>query len=277
MFLMGKIAHASGVALPEIMFWRQAIALPILLGYLGATDGLSRLKTKRIRSHAARAGIGTMSMFTNFAAATLLPLAEATTLNFAAPLFAVIIASLVMRDHVGPWRWMAVAFGFSGVLVITQPGHSHIPMLGITAGVVSAFLNAIISFQNRDLGRTEEAVSSVFYFALFGTTVMTLFMPVYMTPHDKWQWLLLIMIGVTGTFGQLFLTAALRLGQVTSVIIMDYSQIIWATLYGWLIWDMLPASSTWIGAPLIAISGFVIAWREHVLSRNYAVSPAANE
>ncbi len=277
MFMMGKLANNSGVALPEIMFWRQLIALPILLGYLGATGGLSRLKTKRIGSHAARAGMGMTGMFSNFAAVMLLPLAEATTLNFAAPLFAVIIASLVLRHHVGPWRWMAVAFGFGGILLITQPGHAHIPMLGAIAGLVSAFLNATISFQIRDLGRTEEPVSVVFYFALFGTALMTLFMPFFMTPHDKWQWFLLIMVGATGTIGQLFMTAALRLGQVTSVIVMDYSQIIWATLFGWLIWDMLPASSTWIGMPLVIAAGLVIAWREHVLARSYAVTPAENE
>ncbi|MEP7221029.1 MAG: DMT family transporter [Novosphingobium sp.] len=277
MFMVGKVANAAGVSLPEMMFWRQAVALPMLLGYLAAIGGLSRLRTKRIGSHAARAGVGMTGMFSNFAAAILLPLAEATTLNFAAPLFAVIIAALVLRDRVGPWRWMSVALGFGGILVITQPGHAHIPALGAAAGLVSAFLNATISFQIRDLSRTEEPVSVVFYFALFGTILMSVFMPFYMVSHDRWQLFLLVMVGVTGTLGQLFMTASLRLGQVTSVIIMDYSQIIWATLFGWLIWNTLPASSTWIGMPLVVAAGLVIAWREHKLARNYSVTPAENE
>ncbi len=277
MFMMGKVANSSGVALPEVMFWRQAVALPILLGYLGATGGLSRLKTRHMGKHAARAGMGMTGMFCNFAAVILLPLAESTTLNFAAPLFAVIIASLVLRDQVGPWRWTAVAFGFAGILVITQPGHAHIPLLGAIAGLVSALLNATISFQIRDLSRTEEPVTVVFYFALFGTALMALILPLFMTAHTQWQWFLLIMVGVTGTLGQLFMTAALRLGQVASVIVMDYSQIIWATLYGWLIWHYLPSSNTWIGMPLVIAAGLVIAWREHVLAKRYAVTPAENE
>jgi drug/metabolite transporter (DMT)-like permease len=277
MFMLGKLAHESGVALPEIMFWRQAVTLPILGTYLLSVGGMHRLKTQRIGSHAKRAAMGMTGMLCNFAAVSLLPLAESTTLNFTAPLFAVIIAALVLRDHVGPWRWTAVAFGFAGVLVITQPGHAHIPALGAAAGLVSALFNAVISFQIRDLGRTEEPVRVVFYFALFGTALMTLFLPFYGTPHDAHQWFLLLAVGVTGTIGQLFMTAALRLGPVASVIVMDYSQIIWATLYGLLIWNILPGTSTWIGMPLVVTAGLVIAWREHVLARNYAVTPAENE
>ena len=68
------------------------------------------------------------------------------------------------------------------------------------------------------------------------------------------------------------LTAALRYGQVASVVVMDYSSLVWATLYGWLLWDHLPPTSTWLGAPLIIAAGAIIAWREHLHAK--AVSPA---
>ena len=277
MFMLGKLAHEDGVALPEIMFWRQFIALPILLGYLLTRRGLATLKTSRIRSHSLRGMVGMTGMFSNFAAVILLPLAESTTLNFTAPLFAVIIAALVLHDKVGRWRWTAVAFGFAGVMVITQPGHAHLPLLGAIAGLVSALLNATISFQIRDLGRTEQPVTIVFYFALFGTLLTAPLLPFFFTPHSAQVWFLLGSVGVMGTIGQLFMTVALRLGPVASVIIMDYSQIIWATLYGWLIWQNLPSQSTWLGMPLIIAAGLVIAWREHHLARNYRVTPAENE
>ena len=219
MFMFGKRAAETGVALPEVMFWRQVVTLPMLLGYLAINSGfgnggLSRLRTGRIRSHALRAGSGSAGMFCNLLSVTLLPLAESTTFNFAAPLFAVIITALILREHVGLWRWTAVVFGFAGVLVITQPGHLPIPALGAAAGLISALFNASISFQIRDLGRTEEPISVVFYFALFGTLLMTLFMPFYYTPHTLGQWGLLLGVGVAGTIGQLFMTAALRLGSV---------------------------------------------------------------
>lgn len=267
MFMLGKLAVEDGVAVPEVMFWRQFVTLPVLGGWLLATRQLSHLRTERIGSHARRAASGMTGMLCNFSAVSLLPLAESTTLNFAAPLFAVIIAATLLREHVGPWRWTAVACGFAGVLVITHPGSSDLPLLGATAGILSALFNAAISFQIRDLGRTEPPVRVVFYFALFGSLLMALFLPFFATRHDSYQWMLLLGVGLSGTIGQLLMTTALRLGPVASVIVMDYTQIIWATLFGWLIWNILPGTSTWIGMPLVVAAGLVIAWREHKLSR----------
>ena len=91
-------------------------------------------------------------------------------------------------------------------------------------------------------------------------------MPWFMTPHDLREWGLLLAIGLIGVMGQICLTASLRFAPVSTVVGMDYSSLIWATLFGWLIWDHLPPSSTWIGAPVIVASGLYIAWREHRLS-----------
>lgn len=267
MFMLGKLASEARIALPEIMFWRQAVSLPILLGYLVATAGLHRLRTQRLGSHVLRGAVGMTGMFCNFAAVALLPLAESTTLGFAAPLFAVVLTGMVVGERVGPWRWTAVLFGFAGVLVIAQPGQSPIPMLGAAAGLASAMFNAVISFQIRDLGRTEEPIRVVFYFSLFGTLAMGVLLPFFITPHTPYQWMLLLAMGVVGTIGQLLMTTALRLGAVASVIVMDYTALIWATVYGWLVWDHLPPTSTWLGAPLIITAGLVIAWREHRLSK----------
>lgn len=271
MFMLGKVAGEAGVSLPETMFWRQAVALPLLLGYLAIVGGLQRLRTQRLGAHGLRAAIGTAGMACNFGAVILLPLAESTTLGFTAPLFAVLITGWLLREHVGPWRWAAVVSGFAGVLVIAQPGQSHMPLLGAAIGLVSALFNAVISFLIRNLGRTEEPVSVVFYFALFGTLAMAPIMPFIMGPHTSQQWLILLGVGLTGTVGQLFMTAALRYGTVASVIVMDYTAIVWATLYGWLIWDKLPPATTWLGAPLIVAAGLLIAWREHRLMRQARV------
>jgi drug/metabolite transporter (DMT)-like permease len=262
-----KYAGESGIALPEIMFWRQAVSVPLLFGWLAATGGLSRLRTKRLGSHARRAAVGMTNMVFNFGAAILLPLAESTTLGFTTPLFAVVLAALVMREHIGPWRWLAVALGFAGVLVIARPGGEPVPALGLAAGLAAAFLIAVINFQIRDLGRTEEPISIVFYFALFGAPMAAVALPFYMTAHGARQWLMLVAIGTLGTFAQLLLSASLRHGAVSRIVVMDYTALIWATLWGWLVWDRLPPAATWLGAPLIVAAGLTIAWREHRLSR----------
>ena len=272
MFMAAKLAAQSGVRLPEIMFWRQAACVPMLLGWLAATGGLGRLRTRRLGAHIARAGIGTTGMALNFAGAILLALPEFTTLNFTAPLFAVIIAALVLGERVGVWRWGAVACGFAGVVVIAGPGRLDLPVLGAAAGLGSALFNAITSFQIRDLTRSEQPVCVVFYFALFGSLLTAGLLPFYSGAHSVAQWALLIGMGMIGGIGQLFMTAALRLGTVASVIVMDYSAIIWAVLYGRLIWGQMPSATLWAGAPLIVTAGLVIAAREHRLARARAAN-----
>jgi drug/metabolite transporter (DMT)-like permease len=262
-----KLASRHGIHLLEIMFWRQLISVPLILGWLAATRTLGTLKTRRPGTHFLRALYGTVGMLFNFGAVILLPLAEATTMAFTAPIWAVILATLLLKEKVGVWRWSAVALGFAGVLLIAQPGSGDIPLYGALVALSGAFMVALISIQIADLNRTDKPVSIVFYFALFSVPMTALALPFVMTAHDTAGWLLLLAIGIFGVIGQLLLTAALRFGAVASVIVMDYSQLFWATLYGWLFFASLPPPSTWLGAPLIIAAGLVIAWREHRLSR----------
>ena len=260
------------MSFPELLFWRQVPSVILIGGWLALRGQLHRLKTQRLPIHFRRAMTGMTGMFFTFGAPLLLPLAEATTLGFTTPIFAVILSGLVLKEHVGPVRWLAVALGFAGVLVIAQPGSSHIPPLGAAVGLMAGLMVAIISIQVRDLGRTEESLSIVFWFAALSSPVLALGLPFYMTHHTPLQWGLLLLGGVLGCVGQILLTAALRFGQVASVVVMDYSSLVWATLYGWLLWDHLPPASTWLGAPLIIAAGLVIVWREHLHAK--ALSPA---
>lgn len=268
-----KVTTQSGVAFAEVLFWRQVPTVFLLLGWLMLRGEVARLRTTRLPVHARRAMLGLVGMFFTFGAPLLLPLAEATTFGFTTPVFAVILSVLLLKESVGPVRWLAVALGFAGVLVIVQPGHAHIPPLGAAVGLGAGFMVALISIQIRDLGRTEEALSIVFWFAALSAPVLALALPFVATAHSPWQWFLLLGGGVLGCMGQLLLTAALRYGQVASVVVMDYSALAWATLYGWLIWGELPPVATWLGAPLIIAAGAVIAWREHL--HHKSLSPAA--
>lgn len=268
-----KLASNRGVHLVEIMFWRQLTSLPLLLGWLIAVGGLSRLKTKRPITHGVRALYGIVGMVLNFGAVILLPLAEATVLNFTTPMWAVILSAMILHEKIGLWRWSAVALGFAGILLIAQPSGDHLPLFGALVGLGAAFMVALIAIQIRDLNRTEEPITIVFWFAAISSIVMFPLMFLYGQNHGTTEWLLLLGIGLSGTWGQLLVTAALRYGAVASVVVMDYSSLVWATLYGWLWWDVLPPAITWAGAPLIVAAGLIIAWREH--KRKSAVDAAS--
>ena len=267
LMMLVKYTADTGVRLPEILFWRQVPSIIMIFGWLALRGQLPRLRTRRLGSHARRAMLGLTGMFFTFGAPLLLPLAVSTTLGFTTPVFAVILSALLLRERVGPVRWLAVALGFAGVVIIAQPGHALIPPFGAAVGLGAGLMVALISIQVRDLGRTDEPLSIVFWFALLSSPLLLAALPFTYSPHTAWQWFLLLSGGVLGCIGQLLLTASLRYGQVASVIVMDYSALVWATLYGWLVWSELPPAATWWGAPVIIAAGGVIAWRENQLYR----------
>ena len=271
--MLVKYTAGTGVRFPEILFWRQVPTVFLIGGWLAARGELSRLKSKRLPVHARRAMLGLTGMFFTFGAPVLLPLAVSTTLGFTTPIFAVILSALLLREAVGPVRWLAVALGFAGVLIIAQPGQTVIPAFGGFVGLGAGFMVALISIQVRDLGRTDESLSIVFWFAALSAPLLLAAMPFFYTQHSGWQWFLLILGGVLGCIGQLLLTASLRYGQVASVVVMDYTALVWATLWGWSVFGELPHTATWLGAPAIIAAGAIIAWREQRLHRR--APPAA--
>ena len=266
MFALVKLAGERGASLPEILLWRQGVAIPCLLGWMLAARRTELLRTHRLWVHGRRALLGLSSMTLLFGATALLPLAELTTLTFLGPLFAVVLSALLLREHVGPWRWGAVALGFAGVAVVAQPSGQALPAAGVAMVSCAALLNGLITVQVRDLGRTEHPLTTVLLFSAFSTAVLAPLLLVYGRPHPPAVVLMLFGTGLFGFLGQIGLTAALRFGGVASVTVMDYTTLIWTTLAGWLVWRHLPPATTWLGAPLIVAAGLVVLWREHTLA-----------
>ncbi len=268
LMMLVKLASNEGVAMPEIIFWRQVLTVPALIIGLGLTGQIYRLKTGRLRSHALRAILSAVAMSSLFGATILLSLPQASVLTFTSPFFAVLISAFILREKVGVWRWSAVAIGFCGVLVLAQPGTQHIDPLGAFAGLSAALLTVIISYQLKDLARTDEPIACVFYLALFSSLYLAVLLPFYATSHNTEQWLLLLAIGLAGLASQYLLTMSLKYGAVATILIMDYTLLLWATIYSWLIWNDLPHATTWLGAPLIITAGIIITLRERHNSRN---------
>lgn len=261
-----KLASEAGITLPEIMFWRQFLALPVILLWIAAGPGFASLQTRRLPIHARRTVLGLMAMTCTFGALVLLPLAEATTFSFTVPIFATLLAALVLGEQVGRHRWGAILAGFAGVLVVLQPGQAPIPPAGAAAGLAAAFMVGVTSLQIRELGRTEAAHTTVFWFTTLSVPLLALVLPFVARAHRPGDWLLLLAIGTLGGLGQLGMTASLRHAPVSTVVVVDYVALIWSALLGWTIWGHLPAAATWAGAPLIIASGLYIVWREHRLA-----------
>lgn len=112
MFVLVKRIDAAGIHIVESLFWRQAIVLPMLVGWALTRGGLAIYRTHRIGTHARRAMMGLTGMALNFGGMIFLPMAEATTINLSVPIFAVIFAALFLREPTGWQRWSAVLVGF---------------------------------------------------------------------------------------------------------------------------------------------------------------------
>ncbi len=267
-----KLGYDRGAAIVETIFFRFAFGVPPLLAWIAATGRWDAWRTSRPHAHLARAAIGLTAMGLSFASLSFLPLAEATTISFAAPLFGTILAAVWLREPVGRHRWTAVLLGLGGVLVVMRPD-TALPPLGVAVALLGALAVAWVTVAIRSISRTDAPETTVLWFTATGLLVVGAAMPAYAQPHDLGTFAVLAAIGLAGGVGQLLMTSSLRLAPVAAVVPFDYTQLIWAVLLGWLIWRTQPPLSTLAGAAIIVAGGLYTIYREHRFGRERAAAP----
>ncbi len=271
MFTLVKLASRHGVNVVESLFWRQLAGLPAVILWLWWTGKLDSIRTRNLAGHSLRMILGLGAMLLNFLAMTLLPMAEATTIGFATPIFATILAALFLGEPTGRYRWGAVILGFVGVVIAAHPGTIGVAPTSAAIALCGALVTSGVAIQLRRLSQTETAGAIVFWFSLTSMLPLTVAMIFFAQPHDLEAWMLIGGLSTAGAIAQLLLTAALRHGAVAAILTMDYSGLIWSALFGWFVFDDVPGHSVWLGAPLIIGSGIIIAWREQYLANHRAV------
>ena len=268
MAAMIKLGYEAGMATPELVFYRFAFGLPPLLLWIGWEGSWGAWRTGRPLAHVWRAVAGLATMVLAFSALRYLPLAESTTIGFAAPLFAVVLSGLVLKEQVGRHRWSAVLLGLVGVVLVTRPGGADLPTIGLLLAIVAAFGVGITTITIRQIGRTEGTQTTVLWFTLLSMLAVGALMPFFAQAHDPRGWAILVALGGFGGVAQLMLTASLRYAPVAVVTPFDYTQLLWAVLLGWAIFGNAPPESTWAGAAIIILSGLYTLYREHKLGRD---------
>ena len=262
-----KWCSGRGVPVLEIIFFRNAFAFIPVLIYVSKTAGLGVLRTTRPAGHLMRSVIGLVAMTCGFTAVSLLPLTQSTALSFSAPLFMTALSALILREPVGLFRWGAVAVGFAGVLIMVHPDPAHFAGIGVVFAMVSAIGTAGAMIAIREIGRTEPGPTIVFYFTLAGTVLGLASLPFGWVLPDLPTLGLLVAAGLIGGTGQLLLTEALRRAEVAVVAPFDYTQIVWASLLGYFVWQEKPQALTLAGALVVAASSIAILVRETRWSR----------
>lgn len=267
--LMKWAATLEPVSAGEMVFYRSLFGLPVVLMWvLSAKGGLASLSTRRPMVHVWRCALGVTGILLIFQGLRLLPLADATTIGFTAPIFATLLSILFLKEKVGRHRWTAVVLGFLGVLVMVRPGAAGAPPLaGLLFALGGAFVAAAVTVTLRQLGKTESATAIVFWFFVACATVGGVLTLIDGHSHSWAVLAILAAGGLAGGLAQLLMTTSLQHAPVSALAPLDYLQMVGAVVLGWLLLSDAPTLATLAGAALIAGSGLYTAWRERVLRR----------
>jgi drug/metabolite transporter (DMT)-like permease len=265
--LIKLLSEALPVA--EIMFFRNALALPIVIAFGLRGAGLAQVvRTRRLGGHLLRAVVGLTAMGCSFFAVTQLPLAEHTALTHTTPLFATLLAIPLFGERPGVWRISALLAGFLGIVVIAagQGGFSGalggLAAAGLVAAVAHGLFSAGSTLLVRGLSASESSATIVFYQSVLMAAIMALFLPFVWVAPTPGQWLLLVLLGCCGGVGQILVTEAYASAQVSAVAPYSYSQILWSAALGALVFGDIPGPLTWAGAAMISAAGLVILYRD---------------
>lgn len=246
----------------EVMFFRSLFALiPVCLVIHFANGFAATLRTRYPWGHLGRSMIGLSAMVATFWSFHLLPLGDAISLNFAAPLFLTALSVPLLGEKVGIHRWSAVLVGFAGVLIIVRPS-GDVLNLGAMLALGGALCTAIAMIAIRQLSRTELPNTIVFYFTLLTTVMTGLSLPVSWITPGPLDLLLLLATGLCGGGGQLMLTRAYSLAPAAVVAPLNYASLLLAVGFGWLLWGEVPTGTMAAGAAVVMASGLYILYRE---------------
>lgn len=268
----------------ELVFSRSAFALVPLVIWLVARGSFpASIRTQDPKGHVKRSFIGAGSMFLGFLSLGFLPLAEAIAIGYAAPLIAVALAALILKETVRAYRWSAVIIGFTGVVVMLLPrlgGDAPTPGTGAAVGVIFALggacCSAGASIQVRRLTLTEDTGAIVFYFTCVTTLLSLLTLPFgWVVPTSGLDMLALVSAGILGGIGQILMTQSLRFGDASLIAPFEYSSMVWALLLGWFVFGEFPSAAVAVGAAIVAASGIFVVLREGYLARRHRMGTLA--
>lgn len=251
----------AGVPVLMVTWVRYLMHTTLMTAVVLPSQGTAIFRTKSLSRQLIRGFLMVLSTVLFFSVLRHLPLAEATSLNFMAPLFLMAMAPWLLKESHRLHRWLGVLIGFAGVLIVVRPG-SQLDPFGVALGLLTALTFAFFQIATRRVA-DDHPLTTNYYGGLFGSVALTLALPWFWeTPElSAGQWLLLISTGITGFAGHLMQIMAYSRTQATLLAPFSYLQILAAVTLGWLAFGQLPDLTTTIGIALICVAGLaVVLW-----------------
>jgi len=252
---------------PFQVAWMRMFGLFIGVCILIGIKGFRILRTPKPKIQIARgvvaAGSATLFIF----AINHVPLADAVAISFVAPFIVTILGAVVLKEPVGLRRWLAVAAGFLGMLIVVRPGmgvfHPSIFLV-----LIAAFFFAIRQLTSRWLSGVDPIITTVAYTSIVSLGLLSFAQPfVWITPDSGKLLLLILGMTMCAAVGEIFIIRALDIAESVALAPIHYSLVIWGTLYGYFVFSDLPDQWTIVGSVIIVTSGLYTTYREYKRSR----------
>jgi drug/metabolite transporter (DMT)-like permease len=233
----------------EIVFFRSIFGMIFILPWLFEV-GLGGLRTQRIGMHMARGFIGLGVIYILFTAITLSPMGEVAAIISTRPVIASLAAVIILHEVASGRRWTATLLGFTGALLIVRPGFSEVST-GTILALISVIFMAALTIIIKSLARTEAPDTIVVWqMVVFAPCSLIPALFVWQTP-DLWQFTLLASTGLFGTLTQRCLTRSYAAADATAVLPFDFTRLIFAAAFGYILFEEFPDIWTWAGGTLI--------------------------
>jgi len=255
----------------QVLFFRGFCGIIPILFLIPKDRYLDFYKTNRSLLHLKRCFAGLIALVSIFIALRNLPLAIVVSISFAAPIFTTIFSIFLLNEKVGLYRWLAVLVGFIGIIIISEPGFSSLNFYYIYPIIFCLGLS-YVAITIRKLSSTEPVWLISFFFS-FSIMILSFF-----TFYQNWimpnliDLILLSMIGILGGLANLWLSQSYKYSEVSLVTPLKYLALVFAIIFGYLIWDEVPTIKTITGALLVILSSFIIFRREMILNKKLSVS-----
>lgn len=255
----------ASYSVPQILFMRSLVIVALCVGLVHRYRHPSILRSPRRGSLFLRAMLMLLAWLCYYSAARHLGLAEMTTMYFSAPIIVVALSIVILREKVGPMRWFASLAGFVGVVLAADPvkAPSLLPALMVLA---AGFCWALSTIMLRLYGSSESTLNQMLATSLAFLLVCGASLPFVWRWPDASGWVLMIGLGFVSAGGQYLLYESFRHADASTLAPMEYSGLVWAFLYGYLLWAEVPTWNVVAGAALIALSSLSLIWWERRLA-----------
>ncbi len=243
-----------------VVWFRYLFQAVVMAAVVLPTRGWQSLRTQHPWLHLLRGALLLAVSTLGFFSLIYMPVGEFTAIIMLTPLVVTLLAALFLKERVNPLRWALVLGGFSGALLVIQPTGQAVGW-AVALPLVMTLAYAVFQILTSRMARTESAMTMHFYTGWTGALLSTLLLPwVWQTIHDWPTAALLFMAGAMGTTGHFLLIQAFARAPAALLAPYLYTQIGFALLAGWLVFDHVPGRLEWWGIGLIVLCGASLAW-----------------